>query len=115
MGTFIETVTIDADEAIAAKINNAGSPFKFAKTSKVATGDTVAGVTLILSRSLTEDERETLEKAIKAIGNTVELGLIKDLEIVKGFKAFRDFVGQVWEFTLQGHLRTDPVSVQPVE
>lgn len=112
MNDFVESVTIDADEAIIDKINKAGSPFKFAETSEVATGDTVAGVTLVLSRPLADAERDTLRAAIISLGDSVEPGLIKDLDIAKGFKAWREFAGRAWKFTLSGHLRSDKIPAE---
>ena len=107
MTDWIEEVVVDPDEAAITKINRAGSPFKFAETCPVNTGDTVAGMTLVVKRPLTDQEREALRVKVIQLGDSVEPGLIVDLSIAKGFTAFKEFPGREWKFTLEGHLRTD--------
>lgn len=110
---WVDSVTVDPDAALIRHINSARSETKWHETSDVETGDVVAGIRVIFARSLTDQERSNLKAAVIALGNNIQPGLIKDLEIIKGVKAFREFLGRLWKFTLSGHLRTDEIPQPP--
>jgi len=105
---WIESVEVDADQAEIDLINKASSPFKFAETRAIEAGDVAAGIVAVFSRRLTDEERAALKAQIIALADMVEPGLLRDFEIAKGFTAYREFLGRKWNFTLTGHLRTDP-------
>jgi hypothetical protein len=106
-GSFLETPGLDPDQAEIDLINRTPSPYQFTDRRDVETGQTVAGLSLLLSRPLTQEERDTLKAQVIALGDAIEAGLIVDLKIGKGFKAHRDFPNRNWRFLLRGHLRTD--------
>lgn len=59
------------------------------------------------SRVLTPAERLALRNRIIALGETVEPGLIRDVKLVGGVKAFREFAGRIWSLVVGGHLRSE--------
>ena len=108
MTDWIEKVEVDPTQAEIDLINKAGSPFKFAATRTVEPGDVAAGIVAVFSRPLTDEERAALKAQVIALCDKVEAGLLRDFEIIKGVRAYREFPGRDWKLTLMGHLRTDP-------
>jgi len=104
---WIETVEVDPTQAEIDLINRASSPFKFAETRAIEAGDVAAGIVAVFSRPLTDEERAALKAQVIALCDKVEAGLLKDFEIARGFRAYREFPGREWKLTLAGHLRTD--------
>ena len=107
MTDWIEKVEVDPTQAEIDLINRAGSPFKFAETRAIEPGDVAAGIVAVFSRPLTDKERAALKAQVIALCDKVEAGLLRDFEIIKGVRAYREFPGRAWNFTLTGHLRTD--------
>lgn len=105
--TFVDRVDVDPDQATIDKINSARSPFRFVASRDVDPGAVVGVVFLELSRALTAEERAALRAQIIQLGEAVEPGLIGDLKVAKGCRAFRTFAGRKWTMHLQGHLRTE--------